>query len=169
MRSPELKRRPWRLRRHLIGICVAVAVVAVVAAACAPVKEPPPPEPAPGWIATSPTLFPAFSTDIPDYVAKCDASSPILITVDAPDGTNVSINGMPFQGGQFSTSLTRDVGQSFVIVVQSPTALTTHVVRCLPSDFPDWTAQRTGDTQAEWYVMASPFGTDFQSYPTIFD
>jgi Arylsulfotransferase (ASST) len=165
MSSAERKRRPSLARRHLIGFCVAV--VAVVAAACAPVK--PPPEPPPGWIATSPTLFPAFSTDIPDYVAKCDASSPILITVDAPDGTNVSINGMPFQGGQFSTSLTRDVGQSFVIVVQSPTALTTHFVRCLPADFPDWTAQRTGDTQAEWYVMASPFGQDFQSYPTIFD
>jgi hypothetical protein len=142
----------------------------VVAAACAPVKPPPEPPPPPGWIATAPTLFPAFSTDIPDYVAKCDASSPILITVDAPDGTNVSINGMPFQGGQFSTSLTRDVGQSFVIVVQSPTALTTHFVRCLPADFPDWTAQRTGDTQAEWYVMASPFTAPaFQSYPVIFD
>src|SRR6266496_3009544 len=98
MSSAEPKRRPRLARRHLIGFCVAV--VAVVAAACSPVKPPPEPPPPPGWIATSPTLFPAFSADIPDYVAKCDASSPIVITVNAPDGTNVSINGMPFQGGQ---------------------------------------------------------------------
>jgi hypothetical protein len=103
-------------------------------------------------------------------VIKCDASAPILITVDAPADTTVSINGQPFEGGQFSTSLTRDVGQSFVIVVQSPTALTTHFVRCLPADFPDWTAQRTGETQAEYYATTTPWSVPaFQSRPVIFD
>jgi Arylsulfotransferase (ASST) len=165
MRAPEGKQRA---KRRLIGCCIAIA--AVIAAACAPVKPPPEPPPAPGWITTSPTLFPAFSTDIPDYVAKCDASAPVQIVVDAPPDTNVSINGAPFQGGQFSAEVTRAVGQSFVIVVQAPTGFTTHFVRCLPGDFPDWNAQRTGDTQAEWYVMSTPqTGGNPPNYPVIFD
>src|SRR6266511_150679 len=167
MPSPEPKVHPRRVRRRLVAC--SVAVLALVAAACATTKEPPPPPPAPGWIATNPTLFPAFTTDIPDYVIKCDKSAPVHISVDAPPDTTVSVNGLPFQGGQFGTEVTRDVGQSFTIVVQAPSGTTTHFVRCLPSDFPDWTAQRTGDTQAAWYVMSTPQTGPTPNYPVIFD
>jgi len=171
MPSPEAKARSWRARRRLIGLCVAV--VAVLAVACEPVKPPPeepPPPPPPGWIATSPAIFPAFTTDIPDYVARCDASAPVQVSVDAPAETTVSVNGLPFQGGQFATEVTRDVGQSFWIVVQAPSGTTTHEVRCLPADFPDWTASRTGQTQAEYYATTTPWSVPaFQSRPVVFD
>jgi hypothetical protein len=41
-------------------------------------------------------------------------------------------------------------------------------VRCLPTDFPEWTATNAGATGAEWY-LTRPFTAFAPGYPIIFD
>ena len=157
-----------RLRSRRALLATLFAAVAVVAVACQPVK--PPPEQQPGFppfgglIETNPPLFPHFSTDITDYVSRCNANTFVLFSVNAPQDTTVSVDGQPPASGQFNTFTIRDYNQSFPIVVQGPSGPpTTHYVRCLPPDFPDWSAQRNGQTEAGFY-LTSPTGT-----PVIFD
>jgi hypothetical protein len=46
----------------------------------------------------------------------------------------------------------------------------TYNVRCIPADFPTWTAERTGTPQAGFYVSVLPVGGFFgTNYPVIFD
>jgi hypothetical protein len=152
------------------GLLVTVAVlVALVAAACFPAEPPPGPPPRQfppfgGLVETDPGLFPHFSTDVTDYVSRCDANTLVLFSVKAPADTTVSVDGQQPQSGQFNTATVRDFNQSFTIVVQGPSGPpTTHYVRCLPQDFPDWSVQRPGSPQAGFY-LTSPTG-----YPVIFD
>ena len=42
-------------------------------------------------------------------------------------------------------------------------------MRCVPPDFPEWTASRTGPTQAEYYITAGGLAADGNNYPAIFD
>jgi Arylsulfotransferase (ASST) len=154
-------RRPRRVR---VLVAAGSLLAAVVGAGCLPVRPPPPPPPPPPLIATSPQLFPAFSPQVIDYVSRCDATTPVQVAVNAPAGTTVSVDSQPAAGGSYNTQVTRGVGQEFTIIAQPPSSSpTSYYVRCLPSDFPTWTAQRSGTPQADFYVTASA------SYPIIFD
>ena len=139
---------------------VAVLLLALVLTGC---------EPRTLSITTTPALFPRFSTSVPDYVSRCDDSAPVQVSISAPSGTTVTVEGAASGTGTFTTSVTRDVGQDFTIVVQSGSGTTTHHVRCLPGDFPSFTAQRTGRTQSEYYVTAPSAGVGGSSYPIVFD
>jgi hypothetical protein len=55
------------------------------------------------------------------------------------------------------------------MAVADSSGTTRHSVRCLPSDFPAWSAQHLGDTQAEYYVTTANVGITGASYPTVFD
>jgi hypothetical protein len=145
------------------GLAVVVLLLGVVAAGC---KPPPPPPP---LFTTSPALFPDFNTSVSDYVSRCSSSAPVQVSVNAPQGTTVSVDGQPAQGGTFSAQVTRAVGKSFTVVAQTSSGSSTYYVRCLPADFPTWTTARSGSTQAEYYITV-PFTSLFGSnYPTIFD
>jgi hypothetical protein len=134
-----------------------------------------PPEPLPAGPPTtlavfaSPHLFPAFSTAVTDYVIRC-TSDPVAVTIGAPDGTTVSVAGQPPASGWFNATVSRSTGQEFTLVVQvAAQAPATYFVRCLPPDFPEWTVNRTGTPQAEYYVT-TPLGDDAAgNYPVIFD
>jgi hypothetical protein len=155
-------------RRALLGVSVAAAsLLSVLAAGCLPVEAPP------GGlqISTTPGLYPSFNTSVTDYVSRCDSSAPVQVSVSAPADTTVSVGGAPAASGDFTAEVTRDVGQSFTIVVQtSSQAPSTYSVRCLPADFPSLTGQTSGPTQAEYYITVPlPNGAKAKSYPTIFD
>src|SRR6266540_1474911 len=156
-----------RLRSRPALLVMLLSAVALVATACLPAN--PPPEPGPafppfgGLVETNPGLFPHFSTGITDYVSRCNLNQAVLFSVNAPPDTTVSVDGQPPDTGQFNTFTFRDYNQSFTIVVQTPQATTTHYVRCLPPDFPDWSVRRPGTPQAGFY-LTSPTGT-----PVIFD
>jgi hypothetical protein len=109
-------------------------------------------------VATTPALQPAFDPSITDYVSLCNASTPVQVSVTAPAGTSVAVDGHLAQTGAFVVAVTRDVGQSFSFVAKTLSSTTTYYVRCLPPDFPPITATRTGPTQAQFY-MVSPFST----------
>ncbi len=153
------------VRRMRVGLLAAALAVVGVGAKCEPA---PPPTLS---ITTSPALFPSFSPSITDYVSRCSASTPVDVSVSAPDDTTASVDGSPPESGRFSTVVSRDVGQRFTITVQQASEATrTYNVRCIPSDFPTWTAQRTGETQADFYVtVLQTNGLFGPSYPVIFD
>jgi hypothetical protein len=146
--------------RSSAGAGIAAVLVALALSACQPQTL---------SITTAPALFPGFSTAVPDYVSRCDDSDPVDVSVRAPSGTTVTVEGTAAASGTFTRSVTRDVGQDFTIVVQSGSGTTTHHVRCLPADFAAFTAQRTGRTQAEFYVTSPSGGLTGASYPVIFD
>jgi len=150
-----------------VGVTASVVVLGVIAAGCLPVVPPPPPSVL--AISASPALFPSFSPSVTDYVSRCSASGPVTVSVAAPPGTTVSVDGQSPASGSFAADVTRDVGQSFTIVVQEPSQPpSTHYVRCLPADFPSWTTQTSGATQAQYYVTV-PIVASGKNYPAIFD
>ena len=147
-----------RVRSGLGVSCVVAAAVAVltltpVASAQTPYAQ----------ITTQPGLYPQFHAVVSDYVVRCAAGTPLNITVTAPAGTEVDIDGQGPRTGTFTTSVSLQPGQGFTIAVAPGQ---THYVRCIPADMPRWTFQRSGQPQAEWYT-ASPFlRTNFQPLPS---
>jgi hypothetical protein len=105
-------------------------------------------------ITTSTTLYPVFDPTISDYVATTPSGSSLQVTVNAPAGTQVSVDGYPSRSLAFTTQVKITAGQSFPIVVNSSGSSKTYYVRCLPTDFPTWTTERPGTPQAEYYVFA---------------
>ena len=127
-------------------------------------------------ITTTPSLYPGFDTSIPDYVVRCDGNTPVAVTVNAEAGTTVDVDGQGPQSGTFTTSVDLATGQEFSIVVTSVDGSSSYYVRCLPSDFPNWTFQRSSQPQAEFYAVQPFARTDFQAvtgvsnkYGAIFD
>lgn len=120
-------------------------------------------------VTTSVGLYPVlFQAAVLDYVNRCDPSTPTTVNVDAPAGTTVSVNGSTPRSGRFNVQVAQQVGRRFTIGVTTDGTTRTHSVRCLPTDFPTWTAERTGTTQAQFYAT-----TMFQgfsgNYTVVFD
>ena len=105
-------------------------------------------------ITTSSTLTPAFDPSITDYAFIAPSSGPVQVSVNAPTGTQVSVDGQPAQTLSFTKSVTIAAGQSFEIVVTAGLTSITYYVRCLPTDFPTWTMLRNGTPQAQYYIIA---------------
>jgi Arylsulfotransferase (ASST) len=124
-------------------------------------------------ISTTPGLFPAFSATVSDYVVRCQPSNQVQVSVTAPAGVGVSVdNGSP-QSGSFTQPVALSAGQNFTIAITDSGQTASYFIRCLPSDFPAFTATRSGQTQAEWYVMTPnlywpPAGVS-PSYVAFFD
>ncbi len=157
----SIKGRPIFARMRVGLLALAVALVGLGATCQPPANQ--------LVVSTTPGLFPAFSPSVKNYASRCSAASAVRLSINAPRGTTISVGGQPAKSGFFDTSVTRDVGQRFTIVIRKAGhSATTYNVRCIPSDFPTWTTQRTNGVQADFYVTALPvdgfFGTN---YPVI--
>lgn len=104
-------------------------------------------------ISTTPTLFPAFKSSISDYVTRCQPANQVQASVSAPAGTSVSVDNGPAQTGSFTSTVSLSAGQEFTVASTAAGQTTTYYIRCLPSDFPAFTASRTGPTQAQFYIV----------------
>ena len=87
-----------RLARLVVGAVGVVVLVAAggigpVGAASRVWRSPSAPVVTPLQITTSPALQPAFDPTVPDYVSVCTAATPIVVSVVAPAGTTVSVDG----------------------------------------------------------------------------
>jgi hypothetical protein len=118
-------------------------------------------------VAGSPALFPAFDSHIGDYVARCVPGKRLKLSVAAPVGASVAVDGAAPRKGSFSRSVRAESGQSFRFIVTTRHGKRRYYVRCLPPDFPAWTAEKPGRPQAAWYVVA-PCCTE-SAYVAIFD
>jgi hypothetical protein len=113
-------------------------------------------------VSTQPGLYPAFDPSITDYVVRCATGTPVDVSVSAQPGTVVGVDGQGSASGDFTTRVSLTSGQAFRIEASDAAESATYYVRCLPSDFPNWTFQRSGQPQAEWYAVAPLARTDFQ-------
>jgi hypothetical protein len=150
---------------------VLVALVALMGLADAAVAKPP----AQLQISTDPSQFPSFDQSVSDYVVRCQPSNEVHVSVAGPSQTKVSVDGGRGRGGSFTETVSLSEGEGFDIVATAPKQTKkTFFIRCLPSDFPTFTATRTGPTQAEWYAVApstsgtAPSGVS-QHYLALFD
>ncbi|HTK15333.1 MAG TPA: arylsulfotransferase family protein [Acidimicrobiia bacterium] len=151
----------------MLAIALVVGMFAVPQSALAAPGDP--------TISTSPALTPSFDPSVTNYVAKCgtstSAATTVTVSVTAPAGTTVSVDGASPKTGTFTASLSRAWGQGFAFtVIVGGGSPTTYHVRCLPTDFPAFSVQRSGSTQAEYYVLAlANSSTGTYSYITIVD
>jgi Arylsulfotransferase (ASST)/Fibronectin type III domain len=129
--------------------------------------------------ATSPGLYPNFSPAITDYVSRCSAAAPIPFTITVPTNDQVSVNGSTYSGTQTTVPINRAANQEFSFsVTNAQSQLSTYYVRCLPADFPNWSATVTGQSQSPFYITSlipNPLnpsnanGQNVTSRPIIFD
>lgn len=104
-----------------------------------------------------------------DYVNRCDPTRPTAFDFTVPKDKTVSVNGSPARSGTFTQRVTQKVGQRVTIAVTTDGATTTHHVRCLPTDFPDWRALKTGTPEAEFYATQLIEFNPTGGYEAIFD
>lgn len=124
-------------------------------------------------ISTLPGLLPAFNQSITDYVTRCQPSDDVRVSVSAPPGVSVSVNNSPQLTESFTWPVKLSTGQEFEIAVMAKGAVKTYYVRCLPSDFPTYSADVSGDREAAFYIVTphrypTPRGLSSQ-YTAIFD
>jgi hypothetical protein len=127
-----------------------------------------PPEPGQPAIAAEPSLFPAFDAGVTDYVTRCTAGTPLRLTVDAPEGRTVAVDGDPARSGSFTKDVALGADQAFAFASSSSTSSTTYHVRCLPPGFPPWKVEGVGSGQAEWY-LSTPSSLPPRPYAVVFD
>jgi len=98
-------------------------------------------------------MYPAFNPSTTDYVSRCNASTPLTVSIGAPSGTAVSVDYRPWQAGIFDDTVPLAQGQDVAVAVLPPSGPeTAYYIRCLPSDFPNWSVQQTAASQAAGFV-----------------
>jgi Arylsulfotransferase (ASST) len=106
-------------------------------------------------VTAEPGLRPAFGVHVTDHVSACRAGRPLRLSITAPPGRRVSVDGGRARGGSFTATVALGVGQSTQIVVRSNGRKRRHHVRCLPDGFPAYLRfERRSRPGAQWYLIA---------------
>jgi hypothetical protein len=164
VRTVTVSGRRWRTLGSLLTVLAGTFGAAIFPAAAQ--AQAPAPD-----ISTQPSLYPAFNQAITDYVVRCTADTPVQVNVTTPPGTEVEVDRQGPQSGSFTAYVIVSAGESFQIETSSGGSPTgTYHVRCLPSDFPTWTTERSGQPQAEWYMVnVRGTGAGPEGYAVILD
>lgn len=116
-----------------------------------------PPSPS---ITAQPQLQPAFDPAVHDYVTRCEPAGQVTVSVTA-GSVPVSVAGAAPQTGSFNRTLQLSSGRRFTIAFGGGD----YNVRCLPQDFPTFTASRTGTPQAAYYLATPSIALGVPSSP----
>jgi hypothetical protein len=144
------------LRRGLgIWCAVALALLLPATAGAAP------------RVVASPALFPTFDPSVRSYVARCTPGKPLRMSFSVPGGTKAIVDRRKARSGSFTDAIRVSSGQAVRFSVKTGQRSGRYLVRCLPPDFPAWTAKKLGSPQAAWYVVA-PCCTK-HTYVAVFD
>jgi Arylsulfotransferase (ASST) len=106
-------------------------------------------------ITGSPRLIPSFDPAKSDYVSRCGATGHLELSFDVPPGETTSVDEGPAKAGKYDEEVDLGSGQQVVINARLADRNAHFHVRCLPEDFPPWTATHTGPTQAQWYLVTA--------------
>jgi len=146
----RLRRRSWK---HIWRGSCALLVTTLVATTLMTATNVSAVTPQIG-VTTTPGLYPAFSANVMDYVVRCEPGVPVSVTVTVPSGSKVVLDWGPVNTATFTASESLTPGQRFTITAWSGDEhALAYSVRCLPTDFPNFTSQRLGPTQAAFYVV----------------
>src|SRR5205085_1146094 len=104
-------------------------------------------------VSATPALDPPYRSAVHDYVSRCEPAGGMTMSMVLPQGTTAAVDGGPPRTGSFTQPVTLAAGQAFTFTLTTSAGASDYHVRCLPSDFPAYTAQRTGGTQAGWYAV----------------
>ena len=137
-------------RRCVVGVVLAVALTGASPASAAEEKL---------RITGSPALFPHFDPAKSDYASRCGVTGRLTLSFDVPPGETTSVDEGPAKGGKYEEEIELGSGQQVVINARLADRNAHFHVRCLPSDFPEWRARRTGRAQAEWYLLTASDST----------
>jgi hypothetical protein len=144
----------------------AAALAAVGAAAIAGVPD----AGAATRIGASPALYPAFNSNVSDYVSRCHTGRKLVLAIHAARGTQVAVGSRKPKAGKMRVTLKRAGGQGVSVKLITGKGRATYHVRCLPKDFPPWTSERHGKPQASFYIVTPAQGGKAGSpFVTIFD
>jgi hypothetical protein len=146
--------------RRATAALLAVGMAAVV---CTPSAQ------AATKMGAHPALFPAFDTKVSDYVSRCHSGRQLRLKIHAPSSQRVTVGGRKAQAGSTKATLSLTGGQGVSVTIASGHKRATYHVRCLPKDFPTWTAQRHGRPQASFYIVTPAQGGKGSPFVTIFD
>ncbi len=105
---------------------------------------------------TSPALVPSFSPSVLDYAVRCTGAPTSEIDTTGADA--VTIGGRTFPG-PIAVAVPLVAGQGVEIGAHGAT----YDVRCLPADFPTYSASVTGHPQANGYLVT------LGNYAVVFD
>ena len=97
---------------------------------------------------------------------RCDPNTPTAVHVTSPIGTLVSVDGRPARSGVFGELVPEQFGQRFTIADNSNA--TVYNVRCLPPDFPAWTAQPAPYGLTPFF-QTTPIAPAHAAYTAIYD
>lgn len=123
-------------------------------------------------ITTRPALAPAFDPSISTYAIRCEPSERVTVSVSDSGGTPVSVDRQPAELTSFTTSLRTAAGQRFTMRVGTGSTAATYSVRCLPQNFPGYSAQIFGQPQAAYYLVTPGLTTGTApaaSFVALFD
>jgi hypothetical protein len=136
----------------ILGLCLAVAATAFQMAS----GSPPAAAATSGFsISTTPAMQPPFSPSISDYAVRCAGLPTTHLTTTTRQ--SVTIGGSAV-AGPAAVDLPLVAGQEVTVVKGSRT----YYIRCLPSDFPTYTAAVTGHPKASGYlVTVTPYVVAF--------
>jgi hypothetical protein len=152
-------RRPLRLLvRGVLPAVLGLLAVGAAQAAAAPV------------IRVDPALTPAFEPSIHNYVTRCGTTGSVNVFVRAA-GTPTSVDGAAAKLGISDTTVPLTSGQGFQITTGTGSDAESYEIRCLPSDFPGYSSQELGPTQAAYYLV-TPTGSylgESTPYVAMFD
>jgi len=128
--------------------------------------------PPPGQVSVSsiPSFSPGFSPTIYDYVVRCE-DAPVTVQVHTSPAWEAAINNGPFLSGDFVEPVPLSSGRAFVITVRKvgrPRLYRYHV-RCLPSNFPEYTFTRYGPVSPKYFTATRDFTPLDEQYGMIFD
>ena len=159
--------RQWR---RISRLCAGLASAVLVLAAVMQINA----EASTLSITATPPLTPPFDPSITNYTAPCGtstaAATTVTMSVTAPAGSTVAVDGTSPQTGTFSASVGRAWGQGFGFSITTGNAPpVAYHVRCLPSDMPSFTIQKSGVTQAQYYIIAVASPPPVVSYVVIVD
>jgi hypothetical protein len=146
----------------LAAAAAAACVLALGAAASAPGGT--------VTVTSDPALVPPFARGTPDHAVRCKAKTPVKLTFDAAGGTSVSVDGRAAKTGHSTASVKLRGGQALSFKVTGGPDAGTYHVRCVPVDFPRWTATVSGTRQAAFYVVTPiRLGYARPGYTIVFD
>jgi hypothetical protein len=169
----ELKARRFVRNHSLLRLAAAAgAVVATTAIIGVPGAGAQTPTPASFSFTVSTGLLPhGFSSSISDYVTRCQAGSPLQVHVSVPAGHEGRVDRTG-SNSSFTAPETLQYGQGFSVsdINLATGTGATYYVRCLPPDFPNFTATRNGNPAAAFYLVAPQATTPGpQRYVAMFD